>query len=180
MFWVLVIPSLSLSLYIGISLLNVRKHDKVLYNFCQIRRDAIAIIDQRGLNFDRVCYHSLRNLIHSLNLVIHEYEGCKVHIFNVRRLLALLKSYKHITHQVDKIVPSRDAEILEIHARFRGAMIRAFLAYTPLIRSEIAAFVLFKLLSFLADRGVKSLRSASSYLGWLVEEMKRHNSPVAN
>lgn len=86
----------------------------------------------------------------------------------------------HIAHQVDKITTPNDAEILELHRRFRRSMIRAFLAYTPLIRSEIAVTVLFKLLSFLADKGLGSVKNAAAYLGWLVDEMKLQNRPLAH
>jgi len=176
MFYLLILPSLALSVWMISKLLGIRKHDKVLYAFCQIRRDAITLIDKRELSFERVGYHSVRNLLNSLNIMIHNYEGCKVHVFNVRRLFALLKDYKHLSRQAEKIIIPEDAEIVDLHQRFRRAMIGAFFAYTPFIRSEITAWVFFQLFTFLAKTGASSMRMAAENLHWLIEEMKdSHN-----
>jgi hypothetical protein len=176
MFYLLILPTLALSVMMICNFLSMRKHDKVLYVFCQIRRDIILLVDQRGLEFERVGYHSVRNLLNSINIMIHNYEGCKVQLFNIRRLMALLKNYKHITRQAEKIVIPDDAEIIVLHKRFRRAMVCAFFAYTPFIRSEITAWVFFKLFTFLAKTGAKSMKTAADNLCWLVEEVKNsHN-----
>lgn len=171
MFYILVLPSLALSVTMIFYLLRLKKHDLVLYSFCQIRRDAIALIDKRGLETNRAAYHSLRNLLNGLNAMVHDYEGCKKQIFNLRKLVALLKDYKQMSRQVEKIKIPDDPEIANLHLRFRRAIVRAFLAYTPLIKSEIAAWLFFKLVSFFADCGIKSLKRVAENLRWLVDEI---------
>lgn len=171
MFYVLVIPSFVLSILMVAYLLSLKKHDRVLYNFCQIRRDAIKLIDERGITGDRVAYHSVRHLLNSLNLMIHNYDGCKQQVFNIRKLVAILKDCKHISRQVEKISIPDDHEVVELHLRFKRSMILAFLAYTPFIRSEVTAFLFYKLFSLLAKSGITSLKKAAEYMGWLVDEI---------
>jgi len=182
MFYVLILPSLALSVWTLLKLRNLKKHDIVLFRFCQIRRDIMKLIDTRGVNLDRTGYHSVRNMLECLNSMTHNYEGFKVHIFNVRRLERILKSYKHATRQIDKIQVPSDAEIVELHKKFRYAMLEAFLVYTPLIRSEIMARLLLKLLMLLSHAGIKSLARFGNYLAWLIDEMAEinsHNHPLS-
>jgi hypothetical protein len=184
MFYLLVLPSLAMSILVLFNLLSLKKHDVVLFRFCQIRRDAIKLIAARGAGFDRTSYHSIRNLLECLNVMTHNYEGCKTHIFNIRRLEQTFKHYKHTTRQVDKIQIPDDAEIVMLHKRFRYAMLEAFLVYTPLIRSEILARLLLNVIKLFSLMGIKSLASAGNYLSWLIEEMKNtnnhsnHNNPL--
>ena len=180
MFYTCLLPVLALSLFMIFKLRRMQKHDVVLYQFCQIRRDAIKLIDERGTQFSRAGYHSTRHLLDNLSVMIRNYDGCKANVFNIRRLIQALKDYRHSSRQVEKIQIPNDLQIMELHSRFRHAMLEAFLAYTPWIKSEICAWILLSILRFFARAGNKTIESAGNYLAWLREEMKdteKHNRP---
>jgi len=151
---------------------KLRKHDRILFSFCQIRRDAMQLIASRQLSLSKAEYNSVRDLSLCLNVVIHDYDECKNTIFNIRRLIRMMKAFKQTTKDVDRIKIPNDPEIIQLHSKFRIAMFEAFLTYTPLIRSEILVKLLVMILAFIGNRGVKSMGKAGEYFNWLLDEMK--------
>lgn len=120
---------------------RIRRHDHVLFLFCQIRRDAMALVRERQFDFEREDYIALRNLIELLNTTIDNYNEYKTVVFNVRRLANLLIKYRKTARRFDdKLRETHDPTINALSHRFVLAMMEAFLAYTPLIRLTLMCY----------------------------------------
>lgn len=177
LFYILIVPSTLFVLYMVIVFRKMKKHDEILFRFCQVRRDAISLIDRRNFELNRKQYASVRDLLESVNAMIHDFEKCKTTVFNFRKFVRFLKFYRDAAIQAEKIHIPNDPEIIALHHQYKTAIFFAFLAYTPLIKSELCAKFLVTIFVFLAKAGVKSLNGGANYLKWLIEENKRENGP---
>ena len=119
---------------------EMQKHDRVLFTFCQLRRDVmrflyINVIENTG-SLSPAKYKFVRQLLNGLDATIHDYNQHKTLMFNVRKIAKHLKMYRKVSKVVLE-VPDHP-EIREFHERIRWLLVAAFLAYTPLIRWELA------------------------------------------
>ena len=119
---------------------ETQKHDRVLFPFCQLRRDVMHFLYMNVIeNTDSLSpseYKSVRQLLNVLDGTIHNYNQHKTLMFNVRKIAKHLKMYRKMSKVVLEI-PDHP-EIREFHGRIRWLLVAAFLAYTPLIRWELA------------------------------------------
>lgn len=172
-FFILIVPSSLLLLFMLVRLNKIKKHDLVLYRFCQIRRDAIALVDNRQDELTKKEYASVRSILDCTSVMIHEYEACKSAIFNFRKFLSFLKHYREKAQEADRVKIPNDQQIIDLHHKYRYALAMAFLAYTPYIRSELLIRVLIAIFVLLGKLGVKSLKSGVNYLTWAGEELRK-------
>ena len=119
---------------------EMQKHDRVLFPFCQLRRDVMHflymdIIEDTG-SLSPMEYKSIHQLLNVLDGTIRNYNQYKTLMFNVRKIAKHLKMYRKVS-RVALEVP-KHPEIQEFHKRIHRLLIAAFLAYTPLIRWELA------------------------------------------
>lgn len=119
---------------------EIQKHDRVLFPFYQLRRDIMCflymnIIDDADL-LSPAEYEFVRQLSNVLDATTHSYSQHKTSVFNVRKIAKHLKMYRKVSKAALEI-PDHP-EIREFHERIRRLLIAAFLAYTPLIRWELA------------------------------------------
>ena len=119
---------------------EMQKHDRVLFPFCQLRRDVMRflymnVIENPG-SFSPAGYKSIRQLLTVLDGIIHNYNQHKTLMFNVRKIAKHLQMYRKVSKVVLEI-PDHP-EIREFHKRIHCLLVTAFLAYTPLIRWELA------------------------------------------
>jgi len=119
---------------------EMQKHDRVLFTFCQLRRDVIRflyinVIENTG-SLSPAEYKFVRQLLNGLDATIHDYNQHKTLMFNVRKIAKHLKMYRKVSKAVLE-VPDHP-KIREFHERIRWLLVAAFLAYTPLIRWELA------------------------------------------
>ena len=108
-------------------------------------------------------------------MMIHNFEKCKTTVFNFRKFVLFLKFYRDAARQAESIHIPNDPEIIAFHYQYKSAIIGAFLAYTPFIRSEICVKLMVKLFMLLAKAGLKPLNGGANYLIWLSNEIR--NSP---
>ena len=119
---------------------EMQKHDRVLFPFCQLRRDVmrflyINVIENTG-SLSPAEYKFVRQLLNVLDGTIHNYNQHKTLMFNVRKIAKHLKMYRKVS-RVALEVPDHP-EVREFHERILRLLVTAFLAYTPLIRWELA------------------------------------------
>ncbi len=117
------------------------KHDRVLFPFCQLRRDIMCFLrehmpDQPNA-LSREEYDSVLRLLDVVSDVIHHYNRHKTVMFNFRRVIKFSMKYRDTLEQAKPIEMTGNAKIQEFHHRFVGLLAKAFIAYTPLIRWEM-------------------------------------------
>lgn len=116
---------------------EMQEHDRVLFSFCQLRRDvtyflSVNVIENTD-SLSLVEYESVRLLLNALDAVIHNYNQHKTSTLNLRKVAKYLNMYR----KVSKIAleTSDHSEIREFNERIHRLLDAAFLAYTPLILS---------------------------------------------
>ena len=119
---------------------EMQKHDRVLFPFCQLRRDVIRFLHVNVMveagSISRAEYKTTRQLLSVLDATIHNYNEYKTSMFNVRKIVKHIEMYREASETA--LEPPDHPEIREFHERIRRLLIEAFLVYTPLIRWELA------------------------------------------
>lgn len=119
---------------------KAQKHDQTLFPFCQLRRDIMKFLYENMFvqpdTLSRAEYASVRRLSDALDATIHNYNRHKTVMFDLRKMAKYLGQYRHTLKQADALELSNNPEIRKFHVRFALCLVKAFLVYTPLIRSE--------------------------------------------
>ena len=132
---------------------KVDKHDRVLFPFCQLRRDIMRFLRDNMETVTQEEYRSLRTLLTMLDNTIYHYNRHKTRMFNLRKILKHMLGYQDAKKQVEKIVMPDNSAIKEFYTRFVRLLVQAFLAYTPWLRWEITLQLTgFVVRRFLHDR----------------------------
>ena len=119
---------------------EMQKHDRVLFPFCQLRRDVMSFLyrivmkDADSLSSSE--YKFIRQMLNVLDATIHNYNQHKTSMFNLRKIAKHFETYRKASESTLE-VPDHP-EIQEFHERIHRLLVVAFLAYTPLIRWELA------------------------------------------
>lgn len=170
------VPVTIFLIYQLVVLRRMKRHDRHLFAFSQIRRDAVTLICEKRDTLSNEDYKAIRSFVVLLNTVIDDYESNKVVLFNLKRFAELLKRFKAAEHKVEK-VSIKDADVNEIRHRIQQQFVLSFLAYTPFLKYEFAVWLLKQLLSFLVGAGLKKLKK---YLNGVTEAKRlidEHRSP---
>ena len=119
---------------------EMKKHDQVLFPFCQLRRDVMHFlyinVTENEHSLSSAEYEFVRQLVNVLDFTIHNYNPYKTLMFNVRKIAKHLKMYRKAS-RISLEAPDHP-EIREFHEQVHRLLVAAFLAYTPLIRWELA------------------------------------------
>lgn len=129
LFYLLFVPANILLFIMFRDLRNMKKHDCVLFRFCQIRRDIMFILRDEGFKLSKQDYRVLRFLLDITSEMIHNYNQCKITVFNLRWFMSWLKEYRKKAGKVEKL-ETTNPKINAIRERFKVAMLQAFLSYT--------------------------------------------------
>ena len=118
---------------------EMQKHDRMLFPFCQLRRDVMHfmymnVIENTG-SLSPAEYKFIRWLLNVLDGTIHSCNQYRTLMFNVRKIAKHLKMYRKIS-KVALEIPDHQ-KIREFHERIHRLQVAAFLAYTPLVRWEL-------------------------------------------
>ena len=131
---------LSFFIFDSIHVRKVDRHDGVLFPLCQLRRDIMQFLYENVFEksgaLSRQEYQSVMRLLKVLNNTISNYNEHKTVMFNLREMAKHLKSYQRAATPTVE-VPAHP-EIREMYQRFGRLLVKAFIAYTPLIRWELA------------------------------------------
>ncbi len=166
MFYLIMIPALALSAWMLFRFRRLAKHDKVLFEFCQVRRDIMVIFRRDLLKMDREKYFALRGLLDNTDNAIHYYNENKATLFNFRKFMQWLKDSKRSAEEMENLKLPDDPEVLQIRDRFGGAMVSAFCAYTPFVRSEAVFRFSLMLLRAMARTGWRRAENLFQSAKW--------------
>ena len=154
---------------------EMQKHDRVLFPFCQLRRDVMSflyrnvMIDADSLSPSE--YEFIRQLLHVLDATIHNYNQHKTLMFNLRKIAKHLETYRKASETALK-VPDHP-EIQEFHGRIHRLLVIAFLAYTPLIRWELALRLTVVVAIAIAFGRQETLRREAEYVVESAEKVRK-------
>lgn len=172
MFLLLITIAIFLLVIQAYKLLEVKKHDKHLFRFCNLRREAVKYLSCSYQDLSRNDYIALRKTIETLNGIIGSYKEHKTVVFNFRLFVRYLNDLKEFEKTTEKISTNNE-KIKDFIRSLHKLIFKAFLAYTPYFKSEIAFYLIVQLFSFGVRAGVNSLKD---YLSSLEEAKKMVNA----
>ena len=116
---------------------EAQSSDRVLFPFCQLRRDIIRflymnVIDNEN-SFSLAEYKSTCRLLNMLDAIIHDYNKYKTSMPDVRKIVKNFEMYRKIL-KTELETPSHP-EIRGFNERIHRLLGAALLAHVPLIRS---------------------------------------------
>ena len=121
---------------------EMQKHDQVLFLFCELRRDIMAFLHENAFQKSDTLsceeYRFVRRLLNTLDDAIHNDNDHKTLMFNMRKMVKYIRQYRHTLKQSGALELTDNPEIQGFHTRFVLCLAKAFFAYTPLIRWELA------------------------------------------
>lgn len=172
---IVLLPVLLLSLAMIFKLLSLRKHDRVLYRFCQLRRDIMAYLRDKRDRIPPEDYEQVRMLLQIVNQDIHNYNHYKRNKFNIRYLLRearhLFKSAR--AAEIKKI--KNNAKVEGFYKDYGLALVSAFLSYTPFFKSKIILMLTIGLMRKLVIVTGDRLKDWIKELEWLKQEIDKPN-----
>ncbi len=117
------------------------KHDQVLFPLCQLRRDIVQFL-RTNIRNNRCALsseegQSVLRLLEVLNDAIRNYKRHKTVMFNLREVAKYLRKHQDALKKARPLDVTDNPDIQAFYARFGLCSAKAFLAYTPLIRSEL-------------------------------------------
>ncbi len=137
MFYLVMILILIYSLIIIFRFNNIKKHDSVLFDFCQVRRDLMNMLRENNFKIEKEDYFCLRDLLEFLNITIHEYNNLKTSFFNIRKFFVYLKQYEKSQQNIKELKIPDNENILKLYNATGYTLLKAFFTYTPFIKSEL-------------------------------------------
>lgn len=157
---------------------RVRKHDGVLFPFCQLRREIMkyrydAVMESPG-TLSRKEIESLRRLSRVLDETIHNYNQHKTTLFNLRKMEKLLYKYRDVLEQVEHVNLTENEQIQALYNRFALCWAKAFIAYTPLIRSHTTLSLLALAFSIGGSKLRAQLENIRQQAAKVREDMQRY------
>ncbi|MFA0792603.1 hypothetical protein ACCI51_18870 [Microbulbifer echini] len=135
----------------------MRKHDRHLFEFCQLRRDTIAYLSNSYESLSRTDYIALRKINDALSSIIAGYKAHRTVVFNFRLFTEYLDELKAFEKKAEKI-STNNKDIQDLLKRIHCSIFKAFLAFTPHLKSELAFSLVIKLISLGIKAGLNSLK----------------------
>lgn len=109
---------------------EMQKHDSVLYRFCQVRRETMALIREKNFQLTREDYIALRQMAEVTGATIHDYNSHKIYLFNLFKFLEAIRRHKKLEVAIHDGLEMK-GEILALRNKFGDALMFAFLRFTP-------------------------------------------------
>jgi hypothetical protein len=129
-FYIALTPILLASAYMLLTLRALTKHDKVLYAFCDVRRDVMSVLRNHAFELTREDYIALREIEDVTSATIHDYHICKIYLFNFRKFRAAVRRLEGIEVHVNKGLVLAH-EIVRLKNDYRRALLFGFFTFTP-------------------------------------------------
>lgn len=167
-----VVPSLLICAVELVRLYQLRKHDVVLYRFCEIRRDMMTLLRDRGTELSPQDYHALRIFLKALNTLIQRYSDDRSSMLNLRTLARWAKKNAKLIKSTTDIPKSSDREIQALQARMTVAIALGFFAYTRFLRSEILLSVLHHIARLIAQIGTQAVKNAANNVSQTLNQIE--------
>lgn len=169
------LPPLLMSVFMAWRLHVLKKHDRVLYKFCETRRQLMGLMREQNYNLGRQDYLALKQLSIWTDYAIHYYNDGKRSMFNARRVMEEIKTLKQVDKRIKRRV-IRDPEVGKLYRQFINALFSGFLAFTPFFRSELVLRLLPVIAQLLARMGLvyfkKNAARIADSVSWFSEERR--------
>ncbi len=166
MIYLFIVPAMFLLLITAVELYSIKKHDRILYKYCQLRRNILSLFREQGLKLNEEDNNLLMEISEYVDITIHEFRYMKTEIFNIRNAKKLINKSASAT-KVNNSFFMRDTsnkDVLKIQKQLKYCLIDSAIAYTPFLRSQIIYYLLLRIAELLAKLGVTKAKNMVIYL----------------
>jgi len=177
MFKFLIIPILLMQIYYLIKFYYIKNHDKVLFNYCQLRRDIMTKLRKDGLILNDNDFRVLTELTNYVDHIIHYYKLHKKHTFRLKNFLEFLKKSQNTVKKVNRLNNTNNEEVKTFIDKAGYYTIFGIVRHTPFFFSQVMLHILVFFSKILIHRvNVKSttLVKMATYALWLDKEVKEY------
>ncbi len=175
--YILILPSAIAAVLMIVYLHRLRKHDEVLFQFCQNRREIMTSVRKENVEFSPEAYKDVRHILSVTNDTIHYFNECKPHHFNLRRFVEYMISQNVMNEEPEEEFAS--PEIEKFYEGHISALLNAFFAFTPFIKSEIVLRMAVFLAQTVGRLGIVKLKHHASewaeVFSWVKKEANDRN-----
>lgn len=172
-FYIILGPVMLLMVFMIFKLHQIKKHDSVLFRFCQLRRDIMGYLRKDFDSITKSDHNEVRMLLRLLNSTIHDYDEHKKGLFKINKFIVQAKTvYKSVNEAKRKESKNNDV-IKGFYKDYGKIMLIAYLTYTPFLKSKIIIAVLTAILEFLAKYFNRYIKHHITFLEWLKGESNR-------
>ncbi len=178
-------PVLLIAIYYIIKFNRMKNHDRILFEYCQLRRDIMSVLRRENFNLSKEDYSNYMEILDLLNSIIHYYNLHKQYTFRLKNLIRNLKEAKNKTNKIYKIKAKNNEDLERIRKQFIIITINAIIKNTPFFNSKI----IFYLLKFSAQlmiaiiknhskKFIKDMAKIISYIKWIEHEAHSNNIKI--
>lgn len=157
MLYLLLIPLLVLQLHTWWYLRITRQNDRVLFQFCDFRRELMTFLrTDQAYDLNLASYNQFRMLLETTNLTVHHFRRLRP-TFNFRRTWKALRAMAgQMNEQESQIINSSvmHPQIDYFAHRMLACWGTAFFAYTPFLRHEMLLALLHHIAGLFKKAGV--------------------------
>lgn len=150
-----------------ISLHKMRVHDRVLFRFCRVRRELMALLRDDGYNLKRKDYEIARDMLDCVSMVIHDYKDCKQSLLNLRAFRRTIRQFRKEETDIKKVTRTDNAELNKIRKHMQFALWYGFMSYTPFLKHEFVLHVMLFVAKLLMKAGITKVEGLKSDLRWI-------------
>jgi len=131
MFYFLIIPTFAISIIYLIDFLRIRKHDSVLFQFCDLRRTIMQYLRKNYETITEEEYNYINKILGSTNIAIHDYNELKKKIFDLSHLWRNANLTRTHVLEVESVTPPNNQIIKDFGIAYNRTLLTAFIMYTP-------------------------------------------------
>jgi hypothetical protein len=176
-FYILFVPSIIILLVTMFELLIVRKHDSVLYQYCQLRRNILGYLRTKGTRLSEPDYVLANQMLDYVGITIHDFHKLKEEVFNVRKARKLAKASWRVHTKRDIFAETSNKQLKNLQNQFRFLILISIFAYTPFLKSEVVLRLLYQLAKFIAKLGWQVGKKSLVFFDGLRKDIKWLKEP---
>lgn len=150
---------------------SLKKHDKALYRFCELRRKIMSYLREKNENIPEHDYYLLRELLDNLNDTIHDFNNHKKSLFIVKDIHISLQKYVDSSFYALEKKINQNKKLSSFFSEYRMSMLLAFLTFNPTLKYHLIIIIMIAFVNLLGDR----LIEIKKYLIWIDEQSKLFN-----
>ena len=160
-------------IYAWLEIHSIHKHDLILYQFCQLRRNMNRFIEGNWESLTKTEYEQYIILQDHINATISNFREIKVKYFNVKKLHQIHEDAVESSELVEKLLRNSSNEALNrLLLEYKYCVVLGFFAYTPWLREKIIAQILLSIIGDKLDVKLEWYRKQSA---WISDPSHKYN-----
>jgi hypothetical protein len=176
-FYLVIVPAIIMVVVMIFELSIINKHDKVLFQFCQLRRNMLAYVRQKGITMPEADYVLMNELLDFVGNTIHDFKYLKEEVFNVRKAKKLAITSKMAQREKHVFMSTDNKKIKVFQNQVRFCLINSILAYTPFLKYELVLRVLYAFGSLMARFSYQKSKNFLGYIQIYIDDKKWFDDP---